>query len=432
MSEKKCEIINRILSKRNIIIYILLASNLILLFIRSLFSNGVFLQDNLFYKLQNDWGNDFFVFLSESALNKEVYLKDSVSFNPPLLRLFMFIFYYMIPQSVSENYIEGALDPTQQDIRMQFSAMMGFLIMLIVSIIIIDKCILKLMDNRKKVECSIAELLILFSIGIINAVERGNLIIVSFAFCLLFFVNYKNDNLISQFIAIISLGIASGIKVYPILFCLCYVKEKQYKKFLLSGFTNVLLLFGPFVYYGGINGIVGFISSLFVGNASRSRVGTLNFSSLQWTIGRLLDIPEDVVQKYAFISKKLCLFILLFLILDFLKNEVEWKYCMDLVLIIILFTGTSHTYMLCFFIIPFILYLNEHPIGWRDLVYSLLFIVLISPIPLSTGNYICGLRLESERFTTLMIIEQFAVILWVLTFLISMIANKNKYLKKTK
>ena len=56
-------------------------------------------------------------------------------------------------------------------------------------------------------------------------------------------------------------SLAAGFKLYSALFGLLWIKERKYKDTLRLLLYGVLAFFAPFVFFGGINGIIDYIGT---------------------------------------------------------------------------------------------------------------------------------------------------------------------------
>ena len=81
------------------------------------------------------------------------------------------------------------------------------------------------------------------------SIERGNIVILSAA-CIGFFIcDYDSKNKYKRMFAVISLAVATTLKVYPVLFSFLYFEKKQYREILLSAIITLLLVFLPFLFF---------------------------------------------------------------------------------------------------------------------------------------------------------------------------------------
>lgn len=426
---KTTKTLNNILYNKtniNILFYLMCLSSIILFVITNFFTNGGTLE-SLFYKLQNDWGLDFFVFLSDSAVNSQTYITGE-SFNPPLLKLISLFIYKSMPQDIQMIYWNSAIYSAPIDIRMQFFAILPFLLLITFSICILAITVFNIKQGSI-LEKSFMTFLTISSIGILFAIERGNFVILAIPLVVVFFASTKSKNKYFIEFGLICLAIASGIKIYPCLFILILLNKENISRFIRGSIYILIAFFMPFLKFSGIEGFKGMLNALNHGTGSGERVGTLNLSALPWTIGRLAGVSTSEIEKILPLFKIMSLLLLLTLILLFFITKSEWKKYTIITCIIILFTGTSHTYMLSFFIIPIISFLDRENSNATDIIFTLLFYFLFGIVPIKTNYYIENLREPTERFTTLMILQEISVVLLAFTLIFSIIVE---YIKRRK
>ena len=387
------------------------------------------LFNQLFYKLTEDSGFDFYVFLSGSSVDKSVYTTpDSLVFNPPLIRVFMKFIFRGFPIEIQEIYRDSSIASfLEMDIRTVACAMLPFLLVFIITVTAI--AMLYFYKKRGKIIEKIAFAFIAITcIGMIFAYERGNLIILAVFFATFFCMSYKSNNKFIKELGLISLAFASGIKIYPCFLGILLLKNKDYKAAIRTIIYGLIAILLPFVFFGGFEGILGFFSSL-TGQANTGiAAGYLNMTSTFSMILRLLgNSPEHIMTYSKAIKYSVYIICMLGLLLSF-ESQEEWKSIALIVLTIISLSGTSHTYMLSF--VPIIIYffLEKNSYCKMDFIYLFLMICMISILPIKTGKFVEGIRLENERFTTLMIIQELSVLCMYFLLLISCFLDKIKYL----
>lgn len=375
-----------------------------------IFSGKLFAE--LFYKLESDFGMDFHVFLSESVLLKEGYIGNTEAFNPPLIKLISLFLYRSFPSNYQTLYYESAINNQILDIRLLVQAFIPFVVFISFSTVTLS---LMLYHYKKgnSLEKTYYVFLALTNIGVFFAIERGNYILLSLPFALFFVINCHNKNSKIRELSLIALGISAGIKVYPCLLGILLVKEKRWKDVCHCMLYGILFVFGPFLYYGGVDGILGFLRSLGGTGETSLRMGTLNLTSFFYTIqklfggGRENDILSDIHMLKCF---SYLLFFAGIIYVLFIKEY--WKTILMIVTLIILYAGTAHTYMLSLLLLPIFLFINEkHTNKFVNYIYTLLFIILSSIIVFSCPDFLNSIRLETnDRVTLLMIIQQFTLI----------------------
>lgn len=390
------------------------------------------LFQELFYKIEKDFGLDFYVFLSDSVLYKECYINNIQGFNPPLIKIISLFIYRSFPKEYQTLYANGVINAEIPDIRLIIQAVFPFLLMVTGALVFLS---ILIYINKKGncIEKICYTLITLFNMGIVYAIERGNYILVAVPLSLCFVLNYKNNNKYIREASFICLALAAGIKVYPCVFGLLLIKEKMWKESIRTIFYGILALFGPFVFYGGFQGIIGFFLSLIQNDSSGGeRIGTLNISSIFNTILSITGFSKNQIELYSPKLKLFSFVLLIIAIICFVIIKEKWKQVTLLTVIIILYSGTAHTYMLAFLIIPIFLFINENSSkSIMNYIYLLLFILLSSIIVLPPSENIILLREAGIRLTSLMVLQQSSLIFLFLFLIIeSMHLFIGTYIKK--
>lgn len=116
--------------------------------------------------------------------------------------------------------------------------------------------------SKSKVRHMILPFIFLFSYPFWGcAFERGNPVIYAMLFLFIGLMGRNHTNKIIREIAMICVAFAAGFKLYPALFGLLWIKERKYKDTLRLLLDGVLAFFAPFVFFGGINGIIDYIGT---------------------------------------------------------------------------------------------------------------------------------------------------------------------------
>ncbi len=239
---------------------------------------------------------------------------------------------------------------------------------------------------------------ILISFPVLFAFERGNLINLSFAFTA-FFIAFRSDkrNYLREF-ALVSLGMAFSLKIYPAIFGLLLIKNKEWKRAIRASVYGLVLFLTPFLPYGA-GSFTEFIKNLVTFSENSNDNGyayNFSFIGISKMFGEV--IGHDI--NHTIIVMIIIILVILSLIV-FFSTHKEWKSLLVLGTIMIMLPNPSSTYTLIF-LVPAIVCLadslsrrektyKEHgldiPIG---LLGAFMFIPVGLPIidSLSFGNYI--------------------------------------------
>ncbi|MEI0539276.1 glycosyltransferase family 87 protein [Brachyspira pulli] len=345
------------------LLFILLLSFTILLFIIFFIKDKGGRQLNIVLRgwdLFADFYN-ILIYVSE----KDMYFNPINGFEQKSYLPLTYIFIYMF--SIVKNYINMTL----YDIQIDPISNMSLIIFIFIGILLLILSLKKLY-NKKEYNYIIPALLFMTS-PIICTIERGNIILHAAAFTSIFLCLYKSEKKHEQIIALISLGIASALKIYPVLLGFLLLQEKRYKDIIIGALITLALVFLPFFFFN-------------------KHSFSENF--LQW-ISNVKLFPEVYGIRYGLtltISKlgsgfdlygKIIIFILFIIsiIYSFVANEY-WKKVL-LLIIISIQTPTTGYYAELFMYPVIILFLSKEKIYKIDYVFLILFILHLMPFQTS-------------------------------------------------
>ncbi len=230
------------------------------------------------------------------------------------------------------------------------------------------------------------------SYPVLFTLDRGN--VEGFAFILLsLFVYFFRSN--KTWISAIFLAAATALKIYPVIFFLLYLSEKRYKDIAIFGGT-LLVLSG--LTYNSLQGITFRFSSftsiikssgdprntynaLYVigdGGAAfcSSAFGALKAAIYAWA--PQVSAPRLLLLYRTYYWVSLLLFALVALYIVLVEKEL-WKKVAILTLSMIFFPFVTADYRLLNLYIPMWLFLNSKERSGADLLYSILFALLLIP-----------------------------------------------------
>lgn len=268
---------------------------------------------------------------------------------------------------------------------------MIYLITFIICTAIIIWLTISLLKNsiKNKLELFYETLImILLPFSMIFEFARGNIEIIVFVFCLLFYYFYKKEK---YMVAAIVLALAVSMKLYPALFALLFLHKKRYKEFIICTLMSIGI--GGLSYLLMID-ILGTIPeyidkfSGFVNTFSKSLAGLKYNHSILFGIyflaNNLFGIKYQELVTGPIINIYTPVIIIIALILMayvFFKNIEEWKKVTILTLMMVIFPHTSFDYTLIALTIPMIAFIiDDNTKKWENIAYSILFGLLIIPM----------------------------------------------------
>ena len=118
------------------------------------------------------------------------------------------------------------------DIRASYTGMFSYVLLTMVAVFVMHSLLRRNRDSKVDVRNEILILLLIFSYPMLFTVMRGNCIVYSLIFTILFLYGYRSESPTVRCLSYISLGIAAGLKMYPALFGLLVIRERNVKDIL--------------------------------------------------------------------------------------------------------------------------------------------------------------------------------------------------------
>ena len=327
-----------------------------------------------FFRDSRDTGMDFFNSICHTD-GRVPYTAYSTLY-PPLANLFFFSLRSMLPESVPVADTQG--------MRQWQAPMLLFILFILLSallsIAIYQRFHGSRCDNgRFPTAC-------LLCFGNLYAFERGNIILVALLLTVFFFAFYESKNRLLAELALISLALAAGLKIYPALFGLALLKEKRWKQAGRAIAYGIACFALPFFAFEGVEGICVFFGQLVRMNTDPAALyGSIGISGIMMpvmkVIGKLTEIPLALQDAVAWAIKIL---VILILLASFCSSKKKWQQYLDLTLLLVLLQ-TSYYYTLSFFLIPFIAYCKEeNRVEKANIAAFVFFMIVLLPYPAFT------------------------------------------------
>lgn len=216
----------------------------------------------------------------------------------------------------------------------------------------------------------------------LSSIQRGNDVMLV-AILLSIALAWKEDpSKLKREAAMFLIAICAGLKIYPAIVGLLYIKEKRYAEAARLVLYGIIIFFVPFIFFDGINGFMTFLDTIL---ALNERVNRFSVSGVFETLsrafyGRTFPVITVIVQQ-SFLALSLLAF--------FLCKE-KWEGLMFLSCIMAVYVSSSYMYT-CVYVLPAMLFffqqkgdipvrINKH--NWGEGVAFLLFsLTFIIPYP---------------------------------------------------
>lgn len=317
--------------------------------------------------------SDYFYHTNYAALESEIYLHPDIPVClPPLAYCLYIVLWRLTPYQYDSDWVVG---------RNFDNSLLVFVVVNMVIILLLYYLIyrfFKLMDVS--IEGTIVfTICIIFSYPCLNtSLQRGNAvllvaILVGFAFL---FMN--SNSKIEKEVALILIAIAAGLKTYPALIGIYYLCKGRIKEACRLIIYGAIAFFLPFILFGGFYGILGFFTNVInYASGSFSRWCTIRgyFGMTLKQLGLYEALGDD---KLKLIAIGLELGFAALMIAMIVISKKMWKICLYLVSMIVLIPSGNWMYTTIYFLVPFILFLNESVISNEKIkwVYVVLFSII--------------------------------------------------------
>jgi len=327
------------------------------------------------------FGNIIFNYGSDSFSDFWECVKDNITMQPymahscyPAITNLLFTFFAkMVPAS----------DPISYNLPASALNQMIFIIynIVVVSLFfaLINKC-----KSGNSYEKTIFLILILLSAPFIYMLERGNIIFVALIALMAFVWGKDSKNKWIREISYICLGFAAAIKIYPAVFGLLLLKDKNYKAAARCIVYGLMLFVIPFAAYDGLNSMKAMILNIMNTNLMFKEVTGLGYKvNMVSTLSVILGLLE--IDKTAYHIEIIIAFFpyiyIVFAVFACLFQKSNWKTTALLSSMIVLVPGYSYVYSLIFFLIPLIAFLDsKDKRTWVDWICLACFLAMLIPI----------------------------------------------------
>ena len=372
---------------------------MMLVFIITAVAYGIMVEEHpyltiLFYN-QSDSFSDFYSSLRDAHGFRPY---DFGCIYPALAYIFYGFFQLFVPEEIM-SYVEQTGE--YMCIR---NYQMGGMIFIYYSLFVfsIFGWILYHFKKGKKIEKLLFVFILFFSVPVIFAIERGNLIMMVIPLVTVFFCWKESEIKWKKEISFLCLAIAASLKIYPALFGIVLLFDKKWKDAIRCAIYGIGTFIIPFFFVGGLGKISVMISNILGTNSvflEQSGLGykvnllnTLTFLSSKYSV-----LSNFVIQKFFIIGMILIVFFAQIYI------DVKWKKYLAISLFIILLPGFSFVYNIMYLIPVVMLFLNSDndDIKYLDIVYLLLFVIILSPILIKLiGRFECNGGVWGYTFST--------------------------------
>lgn len=339
-----------IIEKRNIIFSFILIITFIV-WIGSIFIEGVYCNRyTAFFNRTIDFFADFTNMIGLTS-GRNPYFDESHGSYPPFAYLLIYLF-----TNIVEFPVEKFLFIYQQP-QFLIIAIIFIILIILVCAFFLAEIIKKHCNENFGTEYIFIIFCLTLSYPVLYIIERGNILLLSFALVLGYFAFKDSESKILRELALIFLAMAFAIKITPAIFGLLLLSEKRYKDAIRCAIYGLLLLFLPFLFFEG--GIIENFRQMII-NMTQYPMIYEDIPGLS-----LRDSIKIFVSEYfvftPLLNNILRIFTLIccgIIFVDFFIEKQEWKKIMILTLLLILIPSHTNSYYTIFLIPATLIFLT--------------------------------------------------------------------------
>lgn len=206
-------------------------------------------------------------------------------------------------------------------------------------------------------------------------VERGNNLIWVIWLLLLFVLGYRSRNKWVRELSLISLAVAFALKLYPAVFGLLLLIDKQYRSAIRCSVYAIVLLIVPLFYFNGISTL-----NVFIFNLQHSIQATVSgVCRVDWHTTLASWFVWFGNSEEAGLQTAASLTVPLLIVLGaaaFLFKPL-WKRCLCITLIATLIPSFNFYYVIVLMMIPLFLLLQSEKYDRKDIAYAALMALML-------------------------------------------------------
>ena len=193
-----------------------------------------------------------------------------------------------------------------------------------------------------------------------GTLQRGNAAMIVIVLMLVSLHWKDSDKRWKREIALLLMALVAAMKLYPAIFGLLYLKEKRWKEAIRLTIYGLLLVFVPFVFFGGIEAMKLWFGSL-MEISEVFRIGRINYvSGVVDTIAFYLS-GGTITTGLGVISKMISICYLVLMIFLALISKNRYRTMFFLCCAMTFFPVNAYRYTLAYLSLPLIFYIKEEP-----------------------------------------------------------------------
>ena len=327
--------------------YLLMILGLIVSSIAFLLTSGQSLGSVLFYN-RTDYFMDYFNSIYYSRFGP--YLNFNVIYPG-----FITVLYSIIGVLLEST---GVIFDSGWEIRASFAGIASYAIFTVVLLALLLYVLLRTKQNSKK-ETTLFFILILTSYPMVYCLDRGNSMLISVIFSLLFFIFFNSEKKEHKYLSFLFLSIAIATKIYPAFFGILILrdalKNKNYGDLVLCILICAVIFIVPFFFTDGT--VLDVFRNATKYSEAVSMVGHVNLAGILETAAHGFGMRNFSIGAFGLWISLILMAVGAFIVLAD-KQAPYWETVSLLVCMQILSVGVAPPYVLLYMIIPAWFFLN--------------------------------------------------------------------------
>lgn len=354
-------------TKRAKAFYAIAIGFFVLFLIMLVHTRGQALLD-IFYRAPKDTFYDFTTSVMDSK-----YWGQFTSMYPPVAIAFFYIVAHLMPGDYfAMGFKEYAVSRLGE---------MYILLFTMACVILMFWMMEHILEFEKKYTRMLLVLMV-FSAPFLYEMQRGNILLLCVPLVMFFVKYYDSDKLWLRVLAIVAIGLAAGIKIYPIMLGFMIVKDKRWKQLGICVLLGLLAVGAVVVMMGGISFVTTMFERLSNTSSFFNDRGFGHQLSLSNWVGLLnaglgLELNEKVVSLVVYGL----------MLIGFIFSKKRWQQLALLTAPMIMVPSISFVYTMVFMVVPLCYFLiDDEKFSWLDWVYALMLAGCFVIIPFGGSN----------------------------------------------
>ena len=247
-----------------------------------------------------------------------------------------------------------------------------------------------LTDESPLVKTAIPVLLIL-SYPVLFTLERGNCILATFVLCLFFSLYHDSKNVYLRYAAYVALGMATAMKLTPILLGLMLLRKRDIKEIIICIIICLNIFLIPMLFVDC--SLLGLMEHILHASSERNSTAVYLVNIDFWLSAVLGD--SQSLHRVAFIIAEVALLIGVVILSLFSKRHHDWEIEIVIYCAITMGLGFSAPYLLGYMAVALVVFFtNEKKLDVASILMVLCFVIILSLFPTPSD---LSLRMVSIR-----------------------------------